>query len=170
MAARAAARPVACRRRRGTFHRTPPKAAPTRRRAVNGHRSGTRRPTPAARSVRHRPTIPRRPRRGWSCRRTRDRGASTAASRERAEGPPAGHGMPSGRRSCRADRHTRSGRTLVLLQQPHRLLRRDRQVPCRPAHLGEVVEGAVRSPRSRRDAFALPHPDCGGLATQHNSL
>ncbi len=52
---------------------------------------------------------------------------------------------------------------LVLLQRAHRLLRGDREVPRRTAHLGAVAPRAVRRPERAVDAAAVPHPDCGGL-------
>ena len=48
----------------------------------------------------------------------------------------------------------------LLLQRPHRLLRGDRQVPGRPAHLGPLDAGALRRHQDAQlDAAAVPHPD-----------
>ena len=64
----------------------------------------------------------------------------------------AGAGVHAGQR-VRLRRGSRGGRPrcrrvrrppVVLLQQPHRLLRGDRQVPGRSTHLGAVDEGALR--------------------------
>ena len=48
----------------------------------------------------------------------------------------------------------------LLLQRPHRLLRGDRQVPRRPAHLGPLDEGALRraSRRARCSSGSTPRP------------
>ena len=53
---------------------------------------------------------------------------------------------------------------VVLLQRPHRLLRRDRQVPRGAADLGAVDEGALRGDAGAFDAAAVPHPDRRGVA------
>ena len=50
-------------------------------------------------------------------------------------------------------------RSELLLQRPHRLLRGDRQVPRRPAHLGPMDAGALRRAGAALDAAAVPHPD-----------
>ena len=69
------------------------------------------------------------------------------------------------RRGLDVDRF--SSGPVVLLQQPHRLLRRDREVPGRSAHLGAVAARSIRRHRSRRDASAVPHADRRGL--QHRA-
>ena len=58
----------------------------------------------------------------------------------------------TGRESVRAT-------PLVLLQRPLRLLRGDRQVPCRSPHLGPVDEGALRRHRRTGNDVPVPHPD-----------
>ncbi len=57
-----------------------------------------------------------------------------------------------------ADRCIRSAAEL-LLQRPHRLLRRDRQAPRGASHLGALDEGSLRRPARTLDATAVPHPD-----------
>ena len=53
---------------------------------------------------------------------------------------------------------------LVLLQRAHRLLRGDREVPRRPAHLGARAARAVRREEPALVADALPHADRRRLA------
>ena len=60
-------------------------------------------------------------------------------------------GRPPGRRVRAA--------AVVLLQRPHRLLRRDRQVPRRPADLGAMDARPLRRQARAFAAAALPHPD-----------
>ncbi len=52
----------------------------------------------------------------------------------------------------------------LLLQQPHRLLRGDRQVPRRAAHLGAAHARALRRQEPQKPAAEVPHPDSGVLA------
>ena len=52
----------------------------------------------------------------------------------------------------------------LLLQRPHRLLRGDRQVPRRPAHLGALAARPLRRRRRPLHPAAVPHPDRRGLA------
>ena len=94
--------------------------------------------------------------------------------RGRSDGGP-GAGVHAGRRvrlrrtrpAPRARRGSLLLGAVVLLQQPHRLLRRDREVPGRSAHLGAVAARSIRRHRSRRDASAVPHADRRGL--QHRA-
>ena len=53
---------------------------------------------------------------------------------------------------------------IVLLQQPQRLLRGDRQVPRRAAHLVQALPRALRRGERALDLDALPHPDRRRLA------
>ena len=53
---------------------------------------------------------------------------------------------------------------VVLLQLPHRLLRGDRQVPRRPAHLGPLDARALRRQGRALPALRVPHPDRGRVA------
>ena len=48
---------------------------------------------------------------------------------------------------------------VVLLQRPHRLLRRDRQVPRRSPDLGTLAARALRRQARTLVAAAVPHPD-----------
>jgi hypothetical protein len=52
----------------------------------------------------------------------------------------------------------------LLLRRPHRLLRGDREVPRRSAHLGPLAPGALRRDRGEGAADAVPHPDRRGVA------
>ena len=73
-------------------------------------------------------------------------------------------------RLCRAGPLARAGRQhvrsrpVVLLRRPHRLLRRDRQVPGRPPDLGAVAARRLRRDRPEGPVAAVPHPDRRCLA------
>ena len=55
-------------------------------------------------------------------------------------------------------------RAVVLLRRAHRLLRGDREVPRRPAHLGAVDARRLRRQDRQGAVAALPHPDRRRLA------
>ena len=65
---------------------------------------------------------------------------------------------------ARARRRRLRAAPLVLLQRAHRLLRGDRQVPRRPAHLGQGAARALRREEPALVAHALPRADRGRLA------
>ena len=60
-------------------------------------------------------------------------------------------------------------RLSLLLQQPQRLLRGDRQVPRRAAHLVQALPRALRRRERALDLDALPHPDRRRLASPRSS-
>src|SRR5256885_313271 len=76
----------------------------------------------------------------WTSKKKERRGAKLSTSRPRASATP-----------------------LLLLRRPQRLLRGDREAPCRATDVGAVHEGALRRDEARVDAPAHPHPDRRGL-------
>ena len=69
-----------------------------------------------------------------------------------------------GRHGRRAVRRRVRAPAELLLQRPSRLLRGDRQVPGRPAHLGPLDGGPLRRHVAPLAAAPVPHPDRRGLA------
>ena len=74
------------------------------------------------------------------------------------------HRVRAGRRRRRARRGRVRSADVVLLQRPQRLLRRDREVPRRAAHLGARDARAVRRERRAIAEAALPRADRRRLA------
>ena len=103
-------------------------------------RAGTPSPSPATTSAKP----ARRPRRSS---RSRSRTASTTSSRRVARGMDVDDFAPAAE---------------LLLQRPERLLRGDRQVPCRAPDLGRELRETLRREGTAILADALPHPDCRG--------
>ena len=65
----------------------------------------------------------------------------------------------------RARRSTRSRRGCqLLLQRPHRLLRGDRQVPGRPAHLGALDDASATAPSDERSLQLRFHTQTAGVS------
>ena len=73
-------------------------------------------------------------------------------------------GLRRGGARARAARRRLRAAPLVLLQQPQRLLRGDRQVPGRPPDLVQAHDRALRRRERALDLDALPHPDGRRLA------
>ena len=67
--------------------------------------------------------------------------------------------VAAGRRCRRVRRSTQ-----LLLQQPQRLLRGDRQVPSSATYLGKVDEGTLRGHPRTVDVVSVPYADGGCVA------
>ena len=95
--------------------------------------------------------------------------ATTSARRARppprSSPSPSPTGSPTWRRRWRrASRRRLRPAPQLLLQRPHRLLRRDRQVPRRPADLGALDAGPLRRDRRRARSQLRFHTQTAGVS------